>query len=472
MPIQEPYSGFASLKKWQIVVYKDGDAITYGIIVAKIEIYKRIRLYELQYDPDGVIIAKRWKNYFEKEIEEKNITVIDPTSIQDDKFTNVYQSLQELIDMIKEENNVRVEVFGGDMDSDSEEDNYKPFSDEGRELFKSLPKVFKVFIDLLNDHVWVEKTEKKYDTNLTKPVVKMEIEEVEEEYDESKSDMYFLFNFKTLNTGEYAHKHEDDSKDLINGVYDLHFSNGTILKNQIYHLSAIADTIPIGGSINNKTDYDELNKNDENVALVTTKFSMLKHQLPDIVGEDNAWDSASDSDSDEEDAPKLDRQSLNISYEDFIDKLHTSGESFYMPVITVDNKKRQKDSEEKDVYPYVNPYAISADIKDKFREEVAKKYSTHMRAGQVAKDYYWPEYIDAYRKWKKTGDRRDEVEQFRLVFNDDNMNYFNYPYAPTEQLGNIPRQDPKFMESGSKNKYFAFGAKIKLVLITDGRIIY
>ena len=58
--------------------------------------------------------------------------------------------------------------------------------------------------------------------------------EAEEEYDESKSDMYFLFNFQHLNTGEYAHKYEDDSKDLMNGVYDLHLNNGTILKNQIY----------------------------------------------------------------------------------------------------------------------------------------------------------------------------------------------------------------------------------------------
>jgi len=504
MPIQQPYSGFASLKKWQILVYKDNYTTTYGIIVAKIEIYKRIRVYEM----DSLFNMFNWKNYFEHEIKE-NMTVIDPNFIEDAKLNEIYESLKELIEKIKEENNIRVEDFGGnlDSDSDSEEDNYKPFSDEGRKLFKLLPRIFELFLDRLNDQVWVEQTE-KYSTSLTKPEIKIGMEEeeiltkpeVEEEIllkeeDELKPDMYLLFNLQLLNTGKYAIKHKDDPKDISNGVYNLFLDNGTVLKNQIYHLSAKPDTVPVRSvagieySIDNKDNYDELKKNEKensgNMLLVENKFSMLKHQIPDIVeNQSKAWDSASDSDdekawdsasdSDEEDqlAPKWDSdQDLNISYTDFINKLHTPGESFYMPVITVDNKKRQEDSEKK-FYPYVNPYKLSAKIKDRFREEVATKYSTPVRAGYVVKDYHWPEYMDAYRKWKDTGDQRDEMEQFNIVYNDDNMNYFNYPYIPTEDLGNIPRQDPQFMESESKNDFFPFGATIKLVLINNGIFEY
>ena len=79
----------------------------------------------------------------------------------------------------------------------------------------------------------------------------------------------------------------------------------------------------------------------------------------------------------------------------FMEKLPPN-ENFYMPVITVDNKKRQKVSE-KNAYPYVNPYAISANLKDKFRRKL-QKFSTHMRAEQVAKDYC--RYMGTYQMEK------------------------------------------------------------------------
>ena len=53
MALQQQFSNFDSLKKWQILVYKrDDNTITYGIIVAKIKKVTEYRVYEItKYDP-------------------------------------------------------------------------------------------------------------------------------------------------------------------------------------------------------------------------------------------------------------------------------------------------------------------------------------------------------------------------------------------------------------------------------------